>query len=213
MSFMVTVDRRSVMTHRRAHHAYLVCVLAAGLTAAPSAAAQPSTGKLWPDQPWVVDVAAGPELAFLTGGLFGGSDGREGNAFGIMGAARGRLATHVFLGVTGWHLQRSSNIGFGAASRSNTDRITTLGVEAMMGLPVHRRVRVSATGGLGAAISVRSSGGIGVRGSGSGSMPMFGVTLEVGRLQLSQKALLLLGAEDVIVEFREYFPVTVGWRF
>jgi hypothetical protein len=180
--------------------------------------AQPSTGTLWPARRWVVDVAAGPEVGFLTGSL-GGADGREGSAFGVMGALRGRLAAHVYLGATGWHVERRPQANRFLSGSNRHDRITALGVEAMLGIPLYRHVRLSATGGVGAALSVRSTGTAAVAGnvtnsrSGSGSMPMFGVTLEIGRLQLSQKALLLLGAGRVIVDYREYYPLTVGWRF
>lgn len=214
MSFMYSLPLGTRADWRHVCRVLPAMIVALTLVA-PMARAQPSTAKLWPDRPWVVDVAAGPEVGFLTGG-FGSSDGREGRAYGVMGAVRARLATHVFLGATAWRLGRSSK-PFTAQGGTRTDHVTTIGFEAMLGLPVYRRVRLSATGGLGAAISVTSSGappgGPSRPGSGTGTMPMFGATLEVGRLQFSQKALILLGADDVVTEFREYFPLTVGWRF
>lgn len=182
--------------------------------------AQPSTERLWPDRAWVIDIAGGPEVLDLSKGI-GVERGREGGRVltGTL-AVRTRLAPHVYLGPSFWFVDRHvSSSAYGAGPR--TERVNTIAIEAMLGLPLWRQVRLSAVGGFGGAFSVSSSRQLNpavsmprpISGSGSGTMPIVGATLEVGALQLGLRALILLGAEDVIPEYREYYPFTIGWRF
>lgn len=181
--------------------------------------AQPSTERLWPDRPWVIDVAGGPEFLDLSKGI-GVERGREGGRV-LAGtvAVRALLAPHVYVGPSLWFVDRHVSLSpYGPGPR--TERVSTVAIEAMLGLPVWRQVRLSAVGGYGGAFSVRSSrppimawAGRPGSSSGSGTMPIVGATLEVGALQVGLRALILLGAEQVIPEFREYYPFTIGWRF
>jgi hypothetical protein len=47
----------------------------------------------------------------------------------------------------------------------------------------------------------------------SGVMPMLGVQLRYRRLTLTQHLLFLQEAELVIQTRREFYPISLGWRF
>jgi len=176
----------------------------------PSVAeAQPSTERLWPDRRWMFDVAVGTELMDLGTSVGVERGTSRGRVWAGTAAARGRVASHIYVGPTAWFVHRHVGEAIGYRQSAGTQRISALGAELMLGVPVRRQVRISASLGIAGAFSVEGADGR----SGSGKLPMFGATLEVGPLHLSQKVLILLGAEDVVPEFREYYPITIGWRF
>jgi hypothetical protein len=76
-------------------------------------------------------------------------------------------------------------------------------------IPFGRDASVSPMFGLGPAMFAKSTD----RPAASGTLWMLGVQLRLGRLLIRQQFIGLTRAQEAIPEFREYYPLTVGWRF
>lgn len=196
------------------------CV-AALLAAAPAAHAQ-STDRLDPvTRPLRLEVSLGIEAVPLPfpGAAPGGTGGTV--LAGVV-APRWQGDGPAGIRASAWWIQRRME-SRDAASR---DRLIAFTLSGDVALRVWRRVTVAPSLGLGMVPSARavrtvsrsSAGAPGTTAArlsqtGSGTMWTAGLAVRAGRLVVEQHLLGLLGAEEAIREHREYYPITIGWRF
>jgi hypothetical protein len=76
-------------------------------------------------------------------------------------------------------------------------------------IPFGRDMSIAPMIGAGFAPFTKST----ARPSGSGTLWMAGVQLRLRRLLVRQQFIGLGGAQESVPQFREFFPLTVGWRF
>ena len=173
-----------------------------------------------------VELSAGAEvLPGLTSGT-----ARSGRPFVASAAARWQTDAAVGIRAAGWWLRRGSESHFEGESYSSHADVT----EQLFGVVLSGDLAWSAgpvtigpSAGLGLAPRVTNRWHSIERGrSGPGTVQedrgevrstgrswTLGLALRVGHLVVEQHAVGLLGAERAVYESREFYPLTVGWRF
>lgn len=197
----------------------------AALLAPPRAAAQPSTARLDEERRWSTEVSLGRETPLFDGGVTYSAEGAHAWA-GMVARRWAPSEAPVGVRVTGWWLQRHAERteagGPGTQDRFEIDeRIAAVGVAADVAIRLGSRVRLSPSLGVGVVpfAHTRSdytfSDGTHGRASyrSTGRLWSAGLAVRVGRLVLEQHLIGLLGAHHVGAVRREYYPLTLGWRF
>jgi hypothetical protein len=84
-------------------------------------------------------------------------------------------------------------------------------------IPIGSSMSIAPSVGLGVAPSVRASRsmtGDGMfEGSSSAKLWTMGMAWRKGRLTIEQHLIALIGADLTVSQHREYYPLTIGWRF
>lgn len=212
------------MRRRRIARGLAFAVVTLGL--APSAVAQPSTARLEEEPRWSTELSIGRETPLLDG-VFAHSGGDGMPALAAIVARRwAPSGSPVGVRATGWWLRRqgawSVDYGDGPPFRYEVEEtLAALGLAVDLGFRFGSRVRVAPALGVGLVPVARSRTATtspngersDTEGSGSGRMWSAGLAVRVGRLVLEQHVIGLLGASHIGAVRREYFPLTIGWRF
>jgi hypothetical protein len=200
---------------RRVAGAACAALCAAGVLRPAACGAQPSTtGLETGTRSWAVEAGAGYEaLTYVRDGVVVGAARRAVAA--RLGVRRRFAGSPVGARLDAWGVRRRSEAG----AFQRTESLLALGLGVDIAIPLGTRVRLEPM--LGAGLVPRARGttdagpspGFYPGATESGRVFTAGLTLRVGHVVVAQHALVLLGAERAIPSSREYFPLTVGWRF
>lgn len=215
----MTVARSSIVSRRAG--AAVVALLAG---AAAEARAQ-STDRLDPaGRSLRVEVSLGPELLPLPF-VPTGPPGSGGSVWAGVVAPRWQGDGPAGIRASAWLIQR--RVGDEDASGPpeaqaswRRDRLVAMSLSGDVAIRVWRGVTLAPSIGAGVVASARGertvyqgNSPVRVSKSGSGRLWTAGLAVRAGRLVIEQHLLGLLGADDVVLDNREYYPITVGWRF
>ena len=188
---------------------------AALLAVATSAAMGQSTSRESLDRrPWRVELSGGAEV----GPLAGWTTTREaGDVRTLMAAARWQSDDLLGARIGTWWIH-----GRNAQGDNSVDDVFAISGALDLAIPIPgTSVTVAPSGGLGVAPYARHH----VLGTAALPQPARPVTTANGgiwnvglalrwrRLVLEQDIIVLFGAEEAISSNKEYYPVTLGWRF
>ena len=192
-------------------------IIVVPLCVAPTCAfAQPSNDKLSEQGRKVtIDVSVGTESVDLGTIINVERERAAGRLLALSVGARWRLSAVAGISATGWVLRRPSSARFyfpeGTPPHADGHEVIvaigpTLDVQARLAGRLHGALLA------GMAI-VPTATNSATNNSQSGVMPMLGVQLRYRRLTLTQHLLFLQEAELVIQTRREFYPISLGWRF
>ncbi len=170
-----------------------------------------------------VEVSLGAELLPLPF-VPAGPPGSGGSVWAGVVAPRWQGDGPAGIRASAWWIQR--RVGDGETSGPpeaqaswRRDRLIAMALSGDVAIRVWRGVTLAPSIGAGVVASARGERTLPgasparVSKSGSGRLWTAGLAVRAGRLVIEQHLLGLLGAEDVVLENREYYPITVGWRF
>ena len=210
---------------RRAATAVHAAVLAACVIAAVPALAQPSTEGLEPARAWVVEAGAGFEALTHVDDSFDDSGVRRALAARV-GVRRRFGGTPVAVRLDAWGLQRRTEHVGGSAPPGQpdvavrrTDRLLALALGVDLDVRLGERVHLEPMVGAGLVPWARGTTNAHPErwpypsATETGQLLAAGLSVRLGRVVLAQHALILLGADRAVPQSREFFPLTVGWRF
>lgn len=180
------------------------------------AAAQPSTDQLIDQgRRLTFDVSIGTESLDFGTIVNVERERGAGRLLALSAGARWRMAANAGISATGWLLRRPSGTRYyyatGAPPASDGhEQILAIGptldVQARLAGALHGAVL------LGVAL-VPDASNSAINRHASGSMSMLGAQLRYRRLTLTQHLLFLHAAEMAIQTRREFYPISLGWRF
>ncbi len=203
--------RTSIVTAVAPRVAMARLLVVTALLAVPSQAhAQPSTSRVQPSgrRP-AIEIVAGRELVTRDPYLGDTCNGCRKAAVGVSGSARWALTPEVGALADIWWIQRP---GSSYGQRRIRDRLLAVGAAVDLRWPVYRKVSIGPSAGAAFVPSATTTRPF-AKASGSGVLWTAGLAIRVGRFVLQQHVLVLNGAEAVIQDNREYYPLTVGWTF
>jgi hypothetical protein len=175
------------------------------LLIASSAAAQPSTDRLLTAGPitrWEVGIG-GEWLAF------------SGDPSGSVVASHGGFRTELSESPVSFRIDAIALGRYFSARDQNGQSVAArqIVLGAIAGsdieIPFGRDASFAPMAGLGIAPYAKSTS----RPTESGRLWMIGVQVRLGHLLIRQQFIGLTDADQAIDRFREYYPLTVGWRF
>jgi hypothetical protein len=175
------------------------------------AAAQPSTASVRRVKPWTMEVGAGFEGPITIGES-------AGDVFALHGGTRVALAgSPAGIRLGGYWIRRGFSVVENGQKRSVSQHVLGAAFAADVEIPIAKDAAVAPFAGVGLAPYVHASAPhysyYQHEGTGSGTLWTLGLSLRVGKLLVQQHLIGLLGADFTIPEYREYYPLTIGWRF
>lgn len=206
-------------TFRRLSNGLLIgaAIIVVPVCVAPTCAfAQPSTERLTEQgRKLAIDISVGTESVDFGTVVNVERERGAGRLLALSVGARWRLSAGAGISATGFVLRRPSSARFyfpeGTPPRADGHEVIvavgpTLDVQARLAGPLLGALLA----GIGIVPTARNSA---TNTSQSGVMPMLGVQLRYRRLTLTQHLLFLQEAELVIQTRREFYPISLGWRF
>lgn len=182
------------------------------LLLAPSlASAQPSTDRLARQATWSTSIAGGTEILKLGGSYSGRVLGLSiARRLALTGSAAG-LSGNAFV------LRRDLDVVLDGPPQHIAHEVIGFSLAVDADIPLSPELSVVPQAGLGLAPYVHASGRQYLsdlfQPLASGKIWTLGFEVRVKRFLVRQHFIGLLGAENTIYEFREYYPLMVGWRF
>lgn len=193
--------------------ARIVAALALSSAVAPNAAAQSTSRESLDSRPWRFEPSGGAEVGPLAGWT---TTRRAGDVRAFSAAARWRSDDLLGARIGSWWIH-GRNPGY----NSSVDDVLALSGDVDLALSIPGTpITIAPSGGLGFAPYARHHRTDTALAqptksvtTASGAIWTLGLALRWRRLVLEQHVVVLFGAEEAISVNKEYYPLTLGWRF